>query len=119
MTEDNRNSLEFDSLIRGESSDSIPPDVERRLRGRLEAFRDCVEGSAPIRKLSGAESNHRMRTIWISVAGLAACSFIVAVIFLNLMPTHAWADVVESVQKQPWIRRTLFHHSSRAELRRG
>ena len=104
MTDDDRNSIEFNLRIRGESSDGLPPEVEQRLRGRLEEFRACVEDSAPIYKQSGAESNRSQRTIWIFVAGLAACVLIVAIISLNLTRASAWADVVESVQKQPWIR---------------
>ncbi len=103
MSGDDQNDRELDALFGSESSDSIPADVERRLRGRLEEFRECVEGSGSIRKLSGAKPSHDRRRIWLAVVGVA-CAVSVAVFFLNVRRTHAWADVVESVQKKQWIR---------------
>lgn len=103
MTEHDHNDLEFDSQLREELRDEIPPDVERRLRNRLDAIRNRFEED-PQLSISAETTPHRRKMRAVSIVGFAVCLVLVAVLFFNLPRVQAWADVVQSVQKQSWIR---------------
>jgi hypothetical protein len=110
MTDDNA----FDDEIRRSVSDSVPPDVESRLRARLADFRSGR--SAP-----GAAGGHPARRWeWPAWWGIGvACASAVALLAIApwlLGPRASFAQVTTAVLKQTWIHvRTVYGDQSDAE----
>ncbi len=94
LTDDNG----VDDQIRASVSDTVPPVVESRLRGKLLDFKS---------RLSAEPSNSRVglkRRAWrVGITTCAAASLILAMAILLARPQIGFADVAKAVFDKPWI----------------
>ena len=94
---------ELDAIFQENASAEIPGDVERRLRGRLREFRERLECAPPTPRIADPKPFRGKRVLWLTACSLAF-AILLALVLENVSQPQVWADVVNSVQKKPWIR---------------
>jgi hypothetical protein len=98
--EQNGQAQALDAVLEQFSRVSLPPDVESRLRARVE--RSCLEAEQsvpPSRAL-------RIPKRWAYAAASLAAAAMLAAIF-SFGSRDAWAQVAKSLGMKPWVRMTL------------
>ena len=81
-----------------------PPDVEARMRERLEGLRQKMESPS----LPSSVSRNRSRRWFLSVSALAALSaaILIAIILFPLGSSEALAQIAEAVAGKKWLHAT-------------
>lgn len=109
---DQSNDRVINNQIRQQVSDSVPPEVESRLRSQLAVFRSQLSspklaGTRPVRNWT------RPAAWWRLGVTSAAVVVLVAVAGLIFRPQTGFAEVTQAVLKQPWIHlRTVYSDQS-------
>src|SRR5262249_43533317 len=102
MMESSNEDRSVDDQICQRVIDSVPPDVENRLRSQLTDFRsrlDSPEATAP----AAVRGATRFTAWWKLSAMCAAVVLLVAVVGVVLSPQTGMAEVRAALLEQPWV----------------
>lgn len=83
-------------------NDTVPSEVESKLRGQLHAFCDQLAAKKVVTKRKPPVAR---RTTWVGISTVAA-AVVACVVLLNSGGGDVWADVVASIGPMKWIRFT-------------
>lgn len=109
MPTDDEKRIDLESLLQEAGRDVMPPDVELRLRRRVQSMREWMDCS-PASTSAVPSRRHWKGRLWIG-GGVAGIALVVLVLLAtgiigNPTPNRAWAGVVENVESRPWMRCT-------------
>ena len=91
----------LESQLRECVSDTLPPEVEVRLRARLAEFRSRLNAQETVAATPGRRA--RLTARWKLGLTCAAAGLLVAALGLLLWPRTSLADVAAAVLQQSWI----------------
>jgi len=98
--------IEKDPILTQWLNSEVPPDVDRRLRGRLAAFRERLDSRGVPAQIPWWSFVARSRLALAGAAGLVLMILLGTVLLGNPRPT--WAKVVESFRAVPFFQATLY-----------